>query len=110
MELAIDNKDNLIMPGMFFRANLVKRIIKDAVAVPLFTVIKRENQQFVFVEEGGVAKKLPVELGIMEDWRVQITKGLPPGSLVVVEGHRDIDNGFKLKTVRVIDDFREALL
>jgi membrane fusion protein (multidrug efflux system) len=110
LELAIDNKDNLIMPGMFFRANLVKRVIKDAVAVPLFTVIKRENQQFVFVEEGGVAKKLPVELGIMEDWRVQITKGLPPGSRVVVEGHRDIDNGFKLKTVRVIDDFREALL
>ena len=110
LELAIDNKDNLIMPGMFFRANLVKRIIKDTVAVPLFTVIKRENQQFVFVEEGGVAKKLPVELGIMEDWRVQITKGLPPGSRVVVEGHRDIDNGFKLKTVRVIDDFREVLL
>jgi membrane fusion protein (multidrug efflux system) len=110
LELAIDNKDNLIMPGMFFRAKLVKRVIRDAVAVPLFTVIKRENQQFVFVEEGGVAKKLPVELGIMEDWRVQITKGLPPGSRVVVEGHRDIDHGHKLKTVRVIDDPREALL
>jgi membrane fusion protein (multidrug efflux system) len=110
LELAIDNEDNLIMPGMFFRAQLVKRVITDAVAVPLFTVIKREDQQFVFVEEDGVAKKLPVELGIMEDWRVQITKGLSPGSRVVVEGHRDIDHGNKLKTVRVIDDPREALL
>ena len=110
LELAIDNKDNLIMPGMFFRAKLVKRVIRDAVAVPLFTVIKRENQQFVFVEEDGVAKKLPVELGIMEDWRVQITKGLFPGSRVVVEGHRDIDHGHKLNTVRVIDNLREALL
>jgi len=110
LELAIDNQDNLIMPGMFFRAKLVKRVIKDAVAVPLFTVIKRENQQFVFVEEDGVAKKLPVELGIMEDWRVEITRGLPPGSHVVVEGHRDIDNGHKIKTVRVLEDPREALL
>ena len=110
LELAIDNEGNLIMPGMFFRAKLVKRVIKDTVAVPLFTVIKREDQQFVFVEEDGVAKKLPVELGIMEDWRVQITKGLSPGSRVVVEGHRDIDHGHKLKTVRVIDDLREALL
>ena len=110
LELAIDNKDNLIMPGMFFRAKLVKRVITDTVAVPLFTVIKREDQQFVFVEEDGVAKKLPVELGIMEDWRVQITKGLSPGSRVVVEGHRDIDHGHKLNTVRVIEDIKEALL
>jgi membrane fusion protein (multidrug efflux system) len=110
LELAIDNKDNLIMPGMFLRAKLVKRVINNTVAVPLFTVIKREDQQFVFVEEDGVAKKVPVELGIMEDWRVQITKGLSPGSRVVVEGHRDIDHGHKLHTVRVIEDIREALL
>jgi membrane fusion protein (multidrug efflux system) len=110
LELAIDNKDNLVMPGMFFRAKLVKRVITDTVAVPLFTVIKREDQQFVFVEEDGVAIKLPVELGIMEDWRVQITKGLSPGNRVVVEGHRDIDHGHKLKTVRVIEDPRETLL
>ncbi len=98
------------MPGMFFRAQLVKRVITDAVAVPLFTVIKREDQQFVFVEENGVAKQLPVELGIMEDWRVQITKGLAPGSRLVIEGHRDIDDGHELNIVRVIDDPREALL
>jgi membrane fusion protein (multidrug efflux system) len=110
LELAIDNKDNLILPGMFFRAKLVKRVITDTVAVPLFTVIKREDRQFVFVEENGVAKQLPVELGIIEDWRVQITRGLSPGSRVVVEGPRDIENGYKLKTVRVIGDPREALL
>lgn len=110
LELAIENGDNHIMPGMFVRAQLVKRVIKDTVAVPLFTVIKREDQKFVFTEEDGVAKKHPVELGIMEDWLVQITKGLSPGEQVVVEGHRDIDDGYKLKTVRVIDDLRGALL
>jgi membrane fusion protein (multidrug efflux system) len=110
LELSVDNHDNLILPGMFFRAQLVKRVIKDTVAVPLFTVIKREDRQFVFVEENGVAKKLPVELGVIEDWRVQITKGLSPGSRVVVEGHRDIDHGYQLKTVRMISDPEEALL
>ena len=110
LELAIDNKDNLILPGMFFRAQIVKRVIEDTVAVPLFTVIKREDQQFVFVEEDGVARQLPVQLGIIEDWRVQIIKGLSQGSRVVVEGHRDIDHGNKLNTVRVIDDLSEALL
>lgn len=110
LELVIDNKDHLILPGMFFRAQLVKRVITDTVVVPLFTVIKRQDLQFVYVEENGVARQLPVELGIIEDWRVQVTKGLSPGSRVVVEGHRDIDHGHKLKIVRVIDDLSEALL
>lgn len=110
LELAIDNGDNLILPGMFFRAQLIKKIFKDTVAVPLYTVIKRENRQFVYVEEDGVAKLKPVELGIIEDWRVQITNGLSLGSRVVVVGHRDIDEGHKLKIVRVLNDPHEALL
>ncbi len=110
LELAIDNGDNLILPGMFFRAQLIKKTFKDAVTVPLYTVIKRENRQFVYVEENGVAQLKPVELGIIEEWRVQITNGLSIGSRVVVEGHRDIDAGHKLKVVRVLSDPAEALL
>lgn len=110
LELAIDNRDNQILPGMFFRAKLVKKVFRNTVAVPLYTVIKRQNRQFVYVEQDGVAKRMPVELGIIEDWRVQVTRGLAPGSRVVVEGHRDIDEGHKLNIVRVISDPKEALL
>ena len=110
LELEIDNSNNEILPGMFFRAHLIKKTFNDAVAVPLYTVIKRQNQQYVFVEENGLAKQLPVELGIIEDWRVQITSGLSAGSKVVVEGHRDIDQGHKLNVVRVINDLKEVAL
>lgn len=110
LELVIDNADNKILPGMFFRAQLIKKTFKNTVSVPLYTVIKRENRQFVYVEENGVAHRQPVEIGIIEDWRVQITKGLALGSRVVVEGHRDIDDGHKLKIVRVLSDPTEALL
>jgi membrane fusion protein (multidrug efflux system) len=51
-----------------------------------------------------------VELGIIEDWQVQVVSGLSPGSRVVVEGHRDIDQGHKLNIVRVLVDPREVLL
>jgi membrane fusion protein (multidrug efflux system) len=110
LELEIDNKDNIILPGMFFRAQIVKRTITDTFAVPLFTVIKRQDRQYVYIEENGVARQLPVELGIIEDWRVQITKGLSCGNRIVVEGHRDIDQGHKLNVVRVINDPLEVLL
>lgn len=110
LELAIDNENNQILPGMFFRAQIVKETFENSAVVPLYTVIKRENRQFVYVEESGVAQLKLVELGIIEDWRVQITSGLSPGSRVVVEGHRDIDEGHKLNIVRVLNDPTEALL
>ena len=110
LELAVDNRDNQILPGMFFRAQIVKKVYRNAVAVPIYTVIKRQDRQFVYVEKNGVAHQLPVKLGITEDWRVQVTSGLLPGSRVVVEGHRDIDQGHKLNIVRVLSDPREAKL
>ncbi|MGD8837376.1 MAG: efflux RND transporter periplasmic adaptor subunit [Desulfobacteraceae bacterium] len=110
LELAVDNGDNQILPGMFFRAQIVKKVHQDAMAVPIYAVIKRRDKQFVYVEKNGVAHQLPVELGIIEDWRVQVTSGLLPGSRVVVEGHRDIDQGRKLNIVRVLSDPREASL
>jgi membrane fusion protein (multidrug efflux system) len=110
LELAIDNSDHQILPGMFFRAQLVKKVYRDTVAVPIYSVIKRQDKQFVYVEKNGVAHQLPVELGITEDWMVQVTSGLSPGSRIVVEGHRDIDQGHKLNIVRVLSDPREALL
>lgn len=110
LELAVENGDNALLPGMFFRAEVVKKVHRNAVAVPLYTVIKRQDRQFVYVEENGVARQMPVELGIIEDWRVQIISGLAPGSRVVVEGHRDLDVGRKLNIVRVLSDLREAAL
>jgi membrane fusion protein (multidrug efflux system) len=110
LELAIDNSDNQILPGMFFRAQIVKQVYQDTVAVPIYSVIKRQDKQFVFVEKNGVAHQLPVELGITQDWLVQVTSGLSPGSKVVVEGHRDIDQGHKLNIVRVLSNPRETLL
>lgn len=110
LELAVDNRDHQILPGMFFRAQIVKKVYRDTVAVPIYAVIKRQDKQFVYVEKNGVAHQLPVELGIIEDHMVQVTSGLSPGSRVVVEGHRDIDQGHKLNIVRVLSDPREALL
>jgi membrane fusion protein (multidrug efflux system) len=110
LELALDNGDHQILPGMFFRARIVKKVYRNAVAVPIYSVIKRRDKPFVYVEKNGVAHQLPVELGIIEDWRVQVISGLSAGSRIVVEGHRDIDQGHKLNIVRVLSDPREALL
>jgi membrane fusion protein (multidrug efflux system) len=102
LELAIDNPDRDILPGMFFRANVVKKRLQNTLAVPFYSVISRNEERFVFVEKDGVALKRKVTLGIMEKWMVQVTEGLAPGDRLVVEGHRELENDQKINVVKVM--------
>jgi membrane fusion protein (multidrug efflux system) len=104
LELEIDNQDGVILPGMFLRAHVVKNIINDAVSVPLYSVISRNDEQFVFVALDGVVQKRPVKLGVIEKWQVQVTEGLSPGEKVVVEGHRDVEDGQEIEVIQTITD------
>lgn len=104
LELAIDNPDGMLLPGMFVRAEIVKKVAAASISIPLYTVITRNGEQYVYVEGDGVAKRRPVKLGILEDWRVQIKEGLVPGDRVIVEGHRNVEDGQRVNIVRIVSD------
>ena len=89
---------------MFVRADIVKKSSDQALSIPFYSIISRNNEQYVFVEKDGVAEKRNVTTGIMEEWMVEITEGLEPGERVVVEGHRDVEDGRKVKVVKTITD------
>ena len=107
LELALDNTDHSILPGMFVRAELVKRMVQKTVSVPVYSVVTRNDEQYVFIAEDGKAVKKSVSLGIMEGWRVQLTEGVNFGEQILVEGHRDVESGDTIKVIRVIDDQSE---
>lgn len=104
LELEIDNPEHQILPGMFVRADIVKQSSTQALSIPFYSIVSRNNEQYVFVEKDGVVEKRTVKTGIMEEWMVEITEGLEPGEHVVVEGHRDVEDGRKVKVVKVITD------
>jgi len=110
LELAIANPDGMLLPGMFVRAEIVKKVAAASISIPLYTVITRNGEQYVYVEGDGVAKRRPVKLGILEDWRVQIKEGLVPGDRVIVEGHRNVEDGQRVNIVRIISDKEGTLL
>ncbi len=110
LELELNNESGDILPGMFVRANVIKRTQDNAIAIPFYSVVSRNSQQYVFIEEDGVAKKRPVTLGIMENWMVEVTDGLDSGEKLLIEGHRDVENDQKIKVVRLLTDLREYAL
>ena len=104
LELALDNPDHEILPGMFFRARIVKQHIPQALTLPIYAVISRGDEQYVFVAEGETVRKQAVRLGVIEKWQVQITDGLKAGDRVLIEGHREVEEGQGIKVIKVVTD------
>jgi membrane fusion protein (multidrug efflux system) len=102
LELAVENTGGELMPGMFIRADVVKREAPEAIAVPLYAVISRGADRFVYVVNDDRAHRRPVSLGILEGWKIQITSGLSPGDRVIVVGHRAVEEGQVVQVRRTV--------
>ncbi|MGB5745933.1 MAG: efflux RND transporter periplasmic adaptor subunit [Desulfobacterales bacterium] len=92
----IDNPDHDIRPGMIGRVAFVRRVIADAVAVPLFALVDKGGERIVFVEKDGVAESRTISIGVIEGDRVQVIGGLNAGDHLIVKGHTEVEDGMKV--------------
>ncbi|HUW62238.1 MAG TPA: efflux RND transporter periplasmic adaptor subunit [Candidatus Bathyarchaeia archaeon] len=102
-EVAVDNPEGIIKPGMIARVRLVRRVCPDSVTVPIFSVMTVENQRFVMVEDSGVARVRPIEIGIIQNDVVQAVTGLKPGDRLIVSGQRELIEGEPVQVSEVLD-------
>lgn len=90
-----------------FRPNLIAFIrindysAEDAVVVPLPLVKRSDEARYLYIAERRgskyVAKKVNVKVGETYEEQAEITRGLRPGQLVIVEGHGDVTEGQELE-------------
>ena len=92
----IDNPEHDIRPGMIGRVAFVRRIIPDAVAVPLFAIVDKGGERIVFLEKDGIAESRTISIGVIEGDRVQVTNGLKVGDHLIVKGHTEVEDGMKV--------------
>ncbi|MCC6490450.1 MAG: efflux RND transporter periplasmic adaptor subunit [Candidatus Hydrogenedentes bacterium] len=92
-EIAVENPDSVLKPGMIARVELVRQVYPESIVVPIFAAILLDDQRFVLVERDGVAELRPVEVGVIQGNNVQITSGLAPGDHLIVVGQRDVSPG-----------------
>ena len=103
LELRVANPDGKILPGMFAQVELVKKVYPQALSIPLYAVIIKGDDRFVYVEKEGKAHKKPVDLGFLTGWQVQVKSGLNPKDRVIVVGHRFLDNGQPVKVIKNVN-------
>ncbi|MCB1909791.1 MAG: efflux RND transporter periplasmic adaptor subunit [Rhodocyclaceae bacterium] len=89
----IDNRDNLLRPGLFARVRLLLEARPAVLSVPEEALIPTAEGQFVFVVDGELVRRIEVETGVRRDTRVEIRHGLEPGMRVVTAGQIKLRDG-----------------
>lgn len=103
IEIEVDNHAGGLMPGMISRILFVRKTFSDALMVPLFAVLNRGDDQFVFVEDGETAHLRQIQTGFFQEGRIMVTDGLAAGERVVVTGQRDIYDGQAVRIGKVVN-------
>jgi RND family efflux transporter MFP subunit len=89
VELEVENPDLRLKPGMFIRATLVLERLAEATIVPAQALITRDGQEGVFVlaSDGKSVAWRPVEPGVRQDDRAQVTGEGLVGQVVTLGQH-----------------------
>ncbi len=82
----IQNKDNLLLPGVFAKVKLQFEPDPNALLVPSQAVVPQARGKKVILYRGGKATFVDVITGVRDSARVQILSGLKPGDTVVTTG------------------------
>jgi RND family efflux transporter MFP subunit len=88
------NEDEALWPGMFVTATIRLGDQKGALTVPEVAIQHgQDGAEFVFVIEGGKAKKRPVKTERVQDGLALIAEGLNDGEQVATDGLMKLEDG-----------------
>jgi len=93
VEVTVANPDLALLPGRIVRAVVLRRIIPDAISVPLRAILPREGRAVAYVRDGARAKEVEVTLGITDGRNIEVKSGLQAGDALIIEGQRQLKDG-----------------
>ena len=102
VEIVVENRGpRRLLPGMFARATIPVRPYPQAILIPRASVVTADGVSSVFVADTqqGTAQRRPVTIGRTFGSRYLITRGLESGDLLVVTGHRLLQDGAAIRVV-----------
>ncbi len=98
IEVDLPNKDHVLKGGMFARVEVLVGAHRNAIQIPLDAVSRLEDSQYVYIVREEKAQRVPVEIGVHDENRVEITKGLEGSEQVIVSGKDLVHDGSPVQT------------
>jgi multidrug efflux system membrane fusion protein len=94
------NTDNALFPNQFVNVRMVVETHQDATLVPTAAIQRGAPGTFVFmVKQDKTVAVTPVQVGAVSGETTEVTRGLAPGTLVVVDGTDKLRDGSSVELV-----------
>jgi multidrug efflux pump subunit AcrA (membrane-fusion protein) len=101
------NPEGHLRPGSSVTVEMLAQTVNDALVVPSSAVLKTpEGAEAVMVVQDGKAAQRPVETGVRDGDRVQITKGLTGNETVIVRGSYGLPDKTRVKIAEAPDSYK----
>jgi multidrug efflux system membrane fusion protein len=97
LKAVFDNQDGVLFPQQFVNARMLLETRHGVVLIPSPAVQRGPPGEYVYlVNQNQTATMRPVTIGVTEGNDVQVTSGVAPGDMVVVDGQDKLQEGGKV--------------
>lgn len=93
MEIEIPNPTKRLKPGMYARVSLTTSSKTEALVVPKAAIVDVSGRRGVYTVKDGTAVFRPVQVGIEDTDRIEITDGIAEGEEVISIGASSVRDG-----------------
>jgi len=93
VEADLPNPDLLLRPSMYAMVRVGVDLHKDTMLMPVDALVMEKANAFAFVDDGGKAKKKPLQIGFNDDVSVEVLNGLSTSDQVIVVGKLTLVDG-----------------
>ncbi|TRX70427.1 efflux RND transporter periplasmic adaptor subunit [Carboxylicivirga sp. M1479] len=98
--LKVDNKKQLLKPGMFVKAEIVVDQRDSALVIPKDVVLTEGNRKVVFVAKNSAAQKRYIRTGIETLNDMEVLDGLKQDERLIIKGFETLKDRSKVKVVK----------
>ncbi len=98
--LKVDNRNEMLKPGMFVKAEIVVDQRDSALVVPKDVVLTEGNRKMVFIATNSAAEKRYIRTGIETLAEVEVLEGLKENERLIVKGFETLKERSKVKVVK----------
>lgn len=96
VEIALSNAEKLFKPNMLATVEIKDYEKKDAVVIPRNAIMKGEEQEFVFITQNNIAKKIAIKTGMNYQGETEVLSGLNGTEQLITVGFQDLADGQKV--------------
>jgi membrane fusion protein, multidrug efflux system len=96
----IENSKEILLPGMFVKADLVVNSAEDVIVIPKDIIMSQNRNQIVYVVEQGVASERIITTGLENNTSVEVKMGLLKGESIVNSGFETLRDQSRVRILR----------